>query len=355
MSFGSGGCGASSSRAHPHTSACFRSRAPGPVSGQLYGADRLEGQSPGSAFLSPFGCRRLLLVRPVPATGFCSPYGRLTTEPTAPWTLTGFPRFTRMRHGRVGCPLYPGGDGVPTAIGASSAVVCRLSAAGLLSPRHDDPTRRVAVTRHLQGFTGIHPSGPSPHLWPLDGAAALGLSLSLAPGHYWPRTSGRGPVSNTDRESRLRHRPNLQSTYSLIACDLVSQRSSAKSGVQRLIAVSGSATLRQLPSAGAVEAEPGQLARVKGARDHQAGPAGFPRRSRPTAPAAAEGRRGRAPRVRSAAPAHGTAAHHPTSQTTSPTATQPAASSAGDRRTGTSRDVPRKPISQQAATGRTGG
>ncbi len=35
---------------------------------------------------------------------------------------------------------------------------------------------------------------------------------------------------------------------------------SAKSGVQRLIAVSGSATLRQLPSAGAVEAEPGQLA-----------------------------------------------------------------------------------------------
>ncbi len=228
MSFGSGGCGASSSRAHPHTSACFRSRAPGPVSGQLYGADRLEGQSPGSAFLSPFGCRRLLLVRPVPATGFCSPYGRLTTEPTAPWTLTGFPRFTRMRHGRVGCPLYPGGDGVPTAIGASSAVVCRLSAAGLLSPRHDDPTRRVAVTRHLQGFTGIHPSGPSPHLWPLDGAAALGLSLSLAPGHYWPRTSGRGPVSNTDRESRLRHRPNLQSTYSLIACDLVSQRSSAE-------------------------------------------------------------------------------------------------------------------------------
>jgi hypothetical protein len=49
----------------------------------------------------------------------------------------------------------------------------------LLSPRPYNPTRRVAVTRHLQGFTGIHPSGASPHLWPLDGAAALGLFPEL--------------------------------------------------------------------------------------------------------------------------------------------------------------------------------
>jgi hypothetical protein len=86
----------------------------------------------------------------------------LPRSPGPPWTLTGLPRSTRMRHGRVGCPLYPGGDGVPTAVESSSAVVCRLSAAGLLSPRHNNPNnpaRRVAVTGHLQGFTGIHPSG----------------------------------------------------------------------------------------------------------------------------------------------------------------------------------------------------
>jgi hypothetical protein len=35
----------------------------------------------------------------------------------------------------------------------------------------------------------------------------LGFSLSFAPGHYWPRTSGRGPIMNTDRELRLRHLP----------------------------------------------------------------------------------------------------------------------------------------------------
>jgi hypothetical protein len=80
------------------------------------------------------------------------------------WTSTGFPRFTHVRHGRVGCPLYPGGDGVHTAVEASSAVVCRLSAASLSSPRHHHPTRGVAVTRHQRGFTCVHPSGSSPHL-----------------------------------------------------------------------------------------------------------------------------------------------------------------------------------------------
>ena len=46
-------------------------------------------------------------------------------------TVTGFPRSTRVRHGRVGCPLNPGGDGIHTTVEESSVVVCRLPAASL--------------------------------------------------------------------------------------------------------------------------------------------------------------------------------------------------------------------------------
>jgi hypothetical protein len=144
-----------------------------------------------------------------------------------PWTLTGFPRSTRVRYSRVGCPLYPGGDGVHTAIEESSAVVCRLPAASLLFLRHHSPTRRVAVTRHQRGFTDIHPFGLPLTCGPRTEQGPLGFSLSFAPGHHWPRTSGREPVLNTDRELRLGHPPNLQSTYSINACDLVSQLFSA--------------------------------------------------------------------------------------------------------------------------------
>jgi hypothetical protein len=58
-----------------------------------------------------------------------------------------------------------------------------------------------------------------------------GFPLGFAPSRFQPRTPGWGPVLNTDRESRLRHYPNLQSTYSLTACDLVSQRTSAEADV----------------------------------------------------------------------------------------------------------------------------
>jgi hypothetical protein len=128
------------------------------------------------------------------------------------WTLTGFPRSTRVRHGRVGCPLYPGGDGVPATVEESSVAVCRLSAAGLLSPRRYNPTRGVAVTRHLRGFTGIHPFSLPLTRGPRTEREPFGFSLSSVPGHCWPRTSGRGPVTDTDRELRLRHQPTLQST-----------------------------------------------------------------------------------------------------------------------------------------------
>src|SRR5262245_15617310 len=65
-----------------HTSAPSRVRAPGPVSGQLYGRPPAEEPvETGRAFLLPFGRRPLLLGHPVPPREFGPPYGRLTTSP----------------------------------------------------------------------------------------------------------------------------------------------------------------------------------------------------------------------------------------------------------------------------------
>ncbi len=94
-------------------------------------------------------------------------------------TRTGFPRSARVRCGRVGCPLYPGGDGVPTAVGASSAVVCRLSAAGLLSSpalQSDPKSCRNEASARVHWRS---PFRPSPRLWPPDGAGTLGLFPEL--------------------------------------------------------------------------------------------------------------------------------------------------------------------------------
>jgi hypothetical protein len=54
-----------------------------------------------------------------------------------------------------------------------------------------------SITGHQQGFTGVHPPQPSPHLWPPDGTAALGLSpgLRTPPGKTRQRTPGRGRAS----------------------------------------------------------------------------------------------------------------------------------------------------------------
>ena len=101
-------------------------------------------------------------------------------------TRTGLPRSPRMRYSRVGCPLDPGGDGVHTVIDESLTAVCRLSAA---SP-FVSPVLTFGLPLTCSPRTVREP---------------LGFSLSFAPGNYSPRTSGRGPISDTDRELRLGH------------------------------------------------------------------------------------------------------------------------------------------------------
>ena len=110
-----------------------------------------------------------------------------------------------MRCGRAGCPLYPGGDGVPRDhrdVRDRRLPPCN---GWPLPPRCHCPTRDVKLTRHQQGFTVIHPSGLPLTCNTRSERAASGFPLSFAPGRYQPGTSGRGRVWNTNPKSRLRH------------------------------------------------------------------------------------------------------------------------------------------------------
>jgi len=110
-----------------------------------------------------------------------------------------------MRCGRAGCPLYPGGDGVPRDhrdVRDRRLPPCN---GWPLPPRYRSPTRDVRLTRHQQGFRVIHPSGLPLACNPRSERAPSGFPLSFAPGRYQPRTSGRGRIWNTDPRSRLRH------------------------------------------------------------------------------------------------------------------------------------------------------
>ena len=97
-------------------------------------------------------------------------------------------------------------------MGFHLTAACRLSTAG---PCHPGTTTRPgmsSITERQQGFTGIHPSQPSPHLWPPDGTRTLGLSPGL-----------RTPLSRTQRRTPGRGRasalPEVTSSASLTSSD----------------------------------------------------------------------------------------------------------------------------------------
>jgi hypothetical protein len=180
LSLGSGISSASPQRLTRHTSACFRSRAPGPVSGQLYGQHRLEDRSRAPAFLLPFGRRHWLLGRPVPARESGFPYGRLAGGAQAaqpdPDGVSTF-RTHEMRPGRVSslprgrrCSPRPSGRPWPP-----SAASQRLAPATPV-PLTDPGCQIDEASTRIQGHS---PFRPSPHLWHPAGTGALGLSPEL--------------------------------------------------------------------------------------------------------------------------------------------------------------------------------
>ena len=122
-----------------------------------------------------------------------------------------------MRHGWGRMPSLPRGRRCRRGQGICLTAACRLTTAG---PCHPGVTTRPgmsSITGHQQGFTGVHPSQPSPHLWPPDGTAALGLSpgLRTPPGRTRRRTPGRG------RASAL---PEVTSSASLTSSDALTHR-----------------------------------------------------------------------------------------------------------------------------------
>ncbi len=93
------------SLAHLTTSARFRARAPGPVSGRLCGTAAWRRRQSCPGFPLPFGCRHSLLGHPIPAGELGLPHGRLTGS-------AGPRRGYRVSHARaasgVGAPSTPG-------------------------------------------------------------------------------------------------------------------------------------------------------------------------------------------------------------------------------------------------------
>ncbi len=146
------------------TSARFRARAPGPVSGQLCSAPGGRTGHDSAGFLLPFGRRHPLLEASCPARGLCPSRDRPTAPPAGGADPSGVSMFrtheTRLGPGALCTP----GTTAPTRPGTIPSRRLPPPSGRSLSPRHHDPSRDVQLTRHLQEFTGVHPrpAFPSP-------------------------------------------------------------------------------------------------------------------------------------------------------------------------------------------------
>ena len=150
------------SGAHLATSARFRARAPGSVSGRLSTTISRRALISCSWFPAAF--------RP-PALAFwssCSRRGiglslRSAYRPARGRTQTGFPRFARSSCDRGGCSLYPGDDGAHPDWPRSPARICRFSTARPCTPPQPPSNARLRMTRHQRGFKQFtRPVFPSP-------------------------------------------------------------------------------------------------------------------------------------------------------------------------------------------------
>ena len=181
MSLGSDRSGTLSTKAHPpHVSPLSR---PGTRPGIRPVIRRASGWRTGTtapAFLLPFGHRRWLVGRPVPARELGFPHGRLTSSAqTTPLDPDGVPTFRtpELRPGRVSS--LPRGQrcshGHRDVQQPPSAVFQRL-APTIPAQQPDPECQNDEASTRIQGHS---PFRPSPHLWHLVGADTLGLSPEL--------------------------------------------------------------------------------------------------------------------------------------------------------------------------------
>src|SRR6266545_660336 len=212
-----------------HTSACFRSRAPGPVSGQLSETPP-AGETGDNGFRFPAAFRLPALA----SWASCSRHGipppsQLAYHHTpGAVDLTGFPRSARMRHDRVGCQLYPGSGGVPTTVKPSSVAACRFATARSSSsppPRPDPGSCRNEASPLVHARS---PFRSSPHLLPPGRSGRPWASLRASHPAITSRArQRRGPVQDTDRSHVFDIKVEPPINGLLTTCDLVSHRPAA--------------------------------------------------------------------------------------------------------------------------------
>jgi hypothetical protein len=225
-------------------SARFRTRAPGPVSGQLCHAPGRRTGHHGAGFLLPFGRRPSLLGHPVPPAGFRPSYDRPTAPPADGADPSGFSMFrtreTRLAQGALCTP----GAAVSTRPVVLPAAACRISAASPCRPGLQPAPGRIVD----EASARVHCHSPHTSL-PLacdpGRNGVLGLSLSFAPGRAGPgnaRQGGDRPGHCLDYVPGISQPP---STYSLTTCDLTSQELADLCSKP----ISGPATARRTDSA----------------------------------------------------------------------------------------------------------
>lgn len=124
--------------------------------------------------LSATGVRFLVIL--CPPGNWASLTVGLPAPVTRDRTPTGLSRSTRMRHGRVGCPLHPGDCGARRGRQRTSGRRTPLHNGKAPGPRHILHHPRLDVTRRQRGFKIVHPSGLPLTCGPRVERSALGLA-----------------------------------------------------------------------------------------------------------------------------------------------------------------------------------
>ena len=139
-----------------------------------------------------------------PARGFRPSYDRPTAPPADGADPSGVSMFrTRKTRPGPGALCTPG-----TAVPARSRVnpvtaACRLATAGPCHPGITTHPRDVFLTRHQQGFTGIHPSRPFPS------PAAPGRNGNPWALPWAPHPAEQDPAAHARAGTSLRHWPGI--------------------------------------------------------------------------------------------------------------------------------------------------
>jgi hypothetical protein len=136
-----------------------------PVSSQLSWRP-LEARGVPPGFPLPFGRWRSLLGPSCPAGDLRLPYGRPTKTSTRRLgPQPGFPRSTRVRYDRGGCPLYPGAVVSTRATRNEPLGTRRFPTASPTALLRQPIDRASAVTRHQPRVHSRSPVRSSPRPW----------------------------------------------------------------------------------------------------------------------------------------------------------------------------------------------